>query len=117
MRAREIIPHWQRGLNTYRMRLSLDQGTGRMQMWTTVQARNPDQARRIVRAQYGNSRVTIGNPRLMRGLREDTGSTVSGNIAVVSQPLGAVAQRRVDPVPAKYANTWQRKPRKTPNVS
>ena len=110
MRAREILPHWQRGPNTYRMRLNLDQGGNRMQMWTTVQARNPDQARRIVRAQYGNSRVTIGNPRLVRGLQEDV--TTSSNVAVVAVPLGAVTQRRESAAPAKYANTWPRPPGK-----
>lgn len=116
MRAREIIPGLPRGLNTYRVRLRLRQPGNDMLMWTTVQARNQDQARRIVRGQYGDRNVIVGNPKLLRGLREDSGGTVSGNIAVVAQPLGAVAQRRVDPVPAKYANTWQR-PRKTSNVS
>ena len=115
MRAREILPHWQRGLRTYRVRLKLPQSRGHMQMWTTVQARNPDQARRIIRAQYGNTDVMVGNPRLMPGINEDTGATVSGNIAVVTQPLGTI-QHRWDQEPAKYANTWRRSPRNPKNV-
>lgn len=51
-------------------------------------------------------------------IKEDSGATVSGSIATVSQPLGSIVSRLGHRKPAKYANSV--KPvnkRKTPHVS
>jgi hypothetical protein len=37
-------------------------------------------------------------------IREDTGATVSGSIATVSQPLGSIISRSTQPNTTKYAN-------------
>lgn len=50
-------------LKTYVVRLRLKQKGYVQQMDTTVQARNPEQARRMVRAQYDNKNVMVGQPR------------------------------------------------------
>lgn len=61
MRANELI---KRALKTFLVRVKLPQVGGySRQMDTTVQARNHEMARRIVRAQYGNRAVIVGNPR------------------------------------------------------
>lgn len=62
MRAREITSP---AVNTYLVRLRLPQVGYSQQMDTTVQARNPEQARRLVRAQYGARAAIIGQPRLI----------------------------------------------------
>ena len=49
-------------LKTYRVRLRLKQKGYDQQMDTTVVARNPEQARRLIRSQYGQS-VLVGQPR------------------------------------------------------
>lgn len=61
MRAREITT----GLNTYQVRLRLPQAGYTQHMDTTVQARTPEQARRIVRALYGGRTALVGQPRLL----------------------------------------------------
>jgi hypothetical protein len=51
-------------------------------------------------------------------IREDTGATVSGSIATVSQPLGSIVSRLGMPRPTKYANGIRpKKPRKNQHVS
>jgi hypothetical protein len=61
MRAKDII---NRSLKTFAVRIKLPQQGGySRQMDTTVQARNHEMARRIVRAQYGDRTVIVGNPR------------------------------------------------------
>jgi len=41
-------------------------------------------------------------------IREDLGSTVSGNVATVAQPLGAVITRQLTTPATKYANTYKK---------
>lgn len=53
-------------LKTYVVRMKLKQRGYEQQMDTTVQARNPEQARRVIRSQYGNAGVMIGQPRELR---------------------------------------------------
>jgi len=62
MRAQDFLSHGAR-LKTYTVRLKLKQTGYTQQMDTTVVARNPEQARRIIRQQYGNAPVMIGQPR------------------------------------------------------
>lgn len=53
-------------LKTYRVRLKLKQKGYTQQMDTTIVARNPEQARRIIRAQYGDRGVMVGQPTEIR---------------------------------------------------
>ena len=62
MRASDFLSHGAR-LKTYVVRLKLQQKGYTQQMDTTVLARNPEQARRIVRQQYNNRNVIVGQPR------------------------------------------------------
>lgn len=51
-------------MRTYQVRIQFRQPSGVMQqMDTTVQARNPEMARRMLRAQYSNPRVLVGQPK------------------------------------------------------
>ena len=59
MRARDL----RRPLDTYVVRLRLPQQGYTTIMDTTVQARTPEMARRVVRAQYGSRSVMVGQPR------------------------------------------------------
>lgn len=59
MRAQEFA----RRLNTYVVRIRLPQQGYTQHMDTTVQARTPEQARRIIRAQYGDRTALVGQPR------------------------------------------------------
>jgi len=59
MRARDL----RRPLDTYVVRLRLPQQGYTTIMDTTVQARTPEMARRVVRAQYGSRSVLVGQPR------------------------------------------------------
>ena len=55
------------GLKTYQVRLQLRQPGGYVQqMNTTVMARNPEMARRMIRAQYDNRNVIVGQPKELR---------------------------------------------------
>jgi len=58
MRAREF----QRAIKTFVVRIRLPQRTNNI-FQTTIQARNAEQARRLIRALYGDSRVLIGQPK------------------------------------------------------
>ena len=62
MRARDFLSHTAR-MKTYVVRLRLKQKGYTQQMDTTVIARNPEQARRIIRQQYDDRNVIVGQPR------------------------------------------------------
>jgi hypothetical protein len=62
MRAAEIT----KKLNTYTVKIRLPQTGYNTIMDTTVQARTPEMARRMVRAQYGSRTALIGQPRLIK---------------------------------------------------
>ncbi len=62
MRAQDFLSHTAR-MKTYMVRLRLKQRGYTQQMDTTVMARNPEQARRIIRQQYGDANVLVGQPR------------------------------------------------------
>jgi hypothetical protein len=61
MRATEILR-----LKTYAVKLRLPQQGYTNIIDTTVQARNPEMARRILRQQYGDRSVVVGQPRLIK---------------------------------------------------
>jgi hypothetical protein len=63
MKARDII----RPLQTYVVKLRLPRMGHSVMMDTTVQARTPEMARRMVRAQYGSRSVLVGQPRRIGG--------------------------------------------------
>ena len=62
MRIKEIA----RNLNTYLVRIRLPQQGHKIHMDTTVQARTPEMARRMIRAQYGDRTVLVSQPRLIK---------------------------------------------------
>jgi len=62
MRAQDFLSHTAR-MKTYVVRLRLRQKGYSQQMDTTVMARNPEQARRIIRQQYDDRNVIVGQPR------------------------------------------------------
>ena len=62
MRAQDFLSHTAK-LKTYAVRLRLRQKGYTQHMDSTVMARNPEQARRIVRQQYGDRNVLVGQPR------------------------------------------------------
>lgn len=66
MRAREFTNRVANQLRTYLVRLKLKQKGYTQHMDTMVQARNQDQARKLLRAQYDSRNVIIGNPRELR---------------------------------------------------
>lgn len=69
MRAKQFIRNNrnyispQPGLKTYAIKLKLKQPGYTNIIDTTVQARTPEMARRILRAQYNNRHVIVGQPR------------------------------------------------------
>jgi hypothetical protein len=63
MRAADLV----KNLNTYLVRIRLPQVAGnKIHMDTTVQARTPEMARRMIRAQYGDRAVLVSQPRLIK---------------------------------------------------
>ena len=62
MRAQDFLSHTQR-MKTYVVKLRLKQRGYTQFMDTTVVARNPEQARRIIRQQYDDRNVILGQPR------------------------------------------------------
>ena len=62
MRAQDLI---RPGLKTFRVRIRLRQRGYTQHMDTTVQARTAEQARRIIRAQYNDTNVMVGQPKLI----------------------------------------------------
>lgn len=63
MRAQDFIKFAGGGLKTFAVRLRLKQQGYVQQIDTTVQARTANQARQIIRAQYNNNNVLVGQPR------------------------------------------------------
>lgn len=66
MRAREFTPRSLKNLRPFRVRLRLKQPGYTQQLDTTVMARNPEMARRILRNQYDDANVVMGTPREIR---------------------------------------------------
>ena len=66
MRAREFTDRAANQLRTYLVRLRLRQKGYSQYVNTMIQARNPDQARKILRAQYDSRNVVIGSPKELR---------------------------------------------------
>lgn len=62
MRAADLV----KNLNTYLVRIRLPQQGYKTIMNTTVQARNPEMARRMIRAQYNDRTVLVSQPRLIK---------------------------------------------------
>jgi hypothetical protein len=63
MRAAELT----KNINTYLVRIRLPQVAGnKIHMDTTVQARTPEMARRMIRALYGDRTVLVTQPRLIK---------------------------------------------------
>lgn len=65
MKIRDLLSHTGR-MKTYVVRLKMRQKGYTQQMDTTVQARNPEQARRIIRNQYNDRNIIVGQPRELR---------------------------------------------------
>lgn len=66
MRAKDILPPSQR-LKTYAVKLKIKQVSGiTNQIDTTVMARNPEMARRMIRSLYGNTHIIVGQPRELK---------------------------------------------------
>ena len=63
MRAQDFIKFPGGGLKTFAVRLQLKQQGYVQQIDTTVQARTANQARQILRAQYNNNNVVVGQPK------------------------------------------------------
>jgi hypothetical protein len=63
MRASDFTKKSPLKLKTYQVRLRLPGAGYQQQMDTTVQARNPEMARRMLRTQYNNPNVIVGQPR------------------------------------------------------
>lgn len=63
MRASELL---NKKLKTYAVKLKLQQSGYTTQVDTTVQARNPEMARRLLRQQYGDKHILVGQPRELR---------------------------------------------------
>jgi hypothetical protein len=62
MRSNEILG----GLKTYMVKLKLRQQGYTNIFDTTVQARTPEQARRLIKAQYNNPNIIVGQPRELK---------------------------------------------------
>lgn len=62
MRAADLVNN----LNTYLVRIRLPQQGHKIMMDTTVQARTPEMARRMIRAQYGDRTALVSQPRLIK---------------------------------------------------
>lgn len=63
MRATDFL---KKKLKTYTVKLKLKQPGYVTQVDTTVQARNPEMARRLLRQQYGDQHVIVGQPKELR---------------------------------------------------
>ena len=66
MRAQDFVPLSQRSLKTFVVKIKLRQRGYTNVVDTQVQARTAEMARRILRAQYNNPNVIIGQPRELR---------------------------------------------------
>ena len=63
MRAQEFTKNINDRLKTFVVKLKLQQKGYHQQFDTMVQARNSNQARQIIKAQYGSSGIIVGLPR------------------------------------------------------
>jgi hypothetical protein len=63
MRATDLI---KKKLKTYTVKLNLKQSGYNNIVDTTVMARNPEMARRLLRQQYGDKHILVGQPRELR---------------------------------------------------
>ena len=63
MLAQDLVFSSRHRLRTYQVRVRLTQPGYSQQIDTTVQARTPEMARRLIRAQYGNRNVLVAQPR------------------------------------------------------
>lgn len=63
MRAKDFIKFPGGGLKNFAVRLRLKQQGYVQQIDTTIQARTANQARQIIRAQYNNNNVLVGQPK------------------------------------------------------
>jgi hypothetical protein len=61
MKAQEFITKSK--LKVYAVKIKLPQGGYNNIIDTTVMAKNPEMARRILRTQYNNSNVIVGQPK------------------------------------------------------
>jgi hypothetical protein len=66
MRATDFVRLSERPLNTYAVKIKLKQQGYTNIVDTQVQARTPEMARKILRTQYNNPNVVVGQPRLLR---------------------------------------------------
>ena len=66
MRATDFVRLSERPLNTYAVKIKLKQQGYTNLVDTQVQARTPEMARKILRTQYNNPNVVVGQPRLLR---------------------------------------------------
>lgn len=67
MKITDLLPGSGNSLKTYEIRLRLKQIGYTNIINTTVQARTPEMARRIIRAQYNDRNVIVGQPREIKG--------------------------------------------------
>lgn len=65
MRYKEIKPVKNK-LKTYAVKLKLQQTGYKNIIDTTIVARNPEMARRLLRQQYNNKHVIVGQPRELK---------------------------------------------------
>lgn len=65
MRAKDFLSTGAQ-LKTYVIRIRSRQSGYVQQMDTTVQARNPEQARRLIRQQYDDRNIIVGQPKELR---------------------------------------------------
>ena len=65
MRAEDFLPVPAR-LKTYAVKLKVKQPGYTTMLDTTVQARNPQQARQILRRQYNDRGIIVGQPRELK---------------------------------------------------
>lgn len=63
MRASEFT---KKQLKTFVVKIKLKQLSGTTTVDTTVVARNPEQARQLLRKQYGDRGVVVGQPRVLQ---------------------------------------------------
>jgi hypothetical protein len=63
MRASEIT---KKQLKTFVVKIKLRQTSGTTTVDTTIMARNPEQARQLLRKQYGDRSIVVGQPRELK---------------------------------------------------
>ena len=63
MRAIELT---KKQLKTFVVKIKLRQTSGTTTVDTTIMARNPEQARQLLRKQYGDRGIVVGQPRELK---------------------------------------------------